>query len=1341
MASAEDLPPGGETTEGQVLGTTSEEKILDGQDGTLEEQPGVEEAPAAEAPMDEEPVEVAPAEPAPAAEQKAAPRGPDTGSGPLIGAVDAAVAQLVQIAAITIGELATATYDPADEQGANDEPGQKDLTKLWSWSPSNGTLKIGWNWDETAWEGDNTGDACALFDTDDDTYADFAVCVTVGEDPAVQLDASPRVYTCAPAKSTTRCFDATIVPNATTDCDVDQTATNPFDGGDDTTAVCTVNLGEVGGALESTLTNVCSYPSQIPNSDPSDCVLAPRDGKLTVVKVATPADTGQEFTFRLETKGVQELFATLESGESETSGVASGQVIKLTEDELAEWNLDRAECDNEQDPGALTLKSGEHVTCTFYNSKTRYADLTVKKTATTSYDRDYDWTITKGVDGESKKYDADGTASFDYDVVVTPGAPQDSDFKVQGVITVSNPNTAAFAGVSLTDKLDGEACTITNLDGSAFTQPFSIPAGGTVEVKYVCDLPDGSSDAAGTNEATATWQAGDYYGTDGSASGAAGYDFADAKVTTTDETVTVTDNQFDLSELPGGNQVTAPAIGSFPYSIEYTSTDTGACKSFKNVASITDDGQPKTDDATVEICKGADLAVSKNVIASLTRTYAWDIVKDRQGESKVYVDPKTGKATVNYSVVLSAGMGNDSEWLMTGTITVQNPNDWTVSLTGVTDVYPTMSCSLVPAPAGADLVIPADGSQDYDYACTSQTKPDYDGTNTATAAWNATAAGTPKGSAEKKVTVVEADWNKKLVNDKVMVVDDGAGKDDPQQWGPFTWESDWVSDPIRYSLELPGKPGECVPYRNTATVFAAKQAAGGYVADTTKALTSHYADVEVCWPMDMNIDKSVNASYGLQYHWQIDKSVDKTKVELTDGGDAKFTYTVKAVPSGSSTSGYAMSGTITVKNPYPQGGPSVTATVTDTTTVGGGATCSVTGGQSVSLAAGESKTLSYGCTFTSQPSSSGTNTATILWVGPDGKPDEAKVTVPVSFRATGAGNSTVTVTDNLASPSTLGTATWNASGTPTVFTYSLTHKGVDNTCVDYTNTATITQTGQSDSQVVTVCDQGDLVVTKSAEATYDRTYEWEITKVADRDRLDTEQGEPGTVNYTVGVTPVSYVDSGWEMTGVVTVLNPNAYKDVTIELTDVPDLGEGASCVFDENADFLVEAGETRTFTYTCSFEKQPAYDGSNTVIVDWGAGEVSTTTDVEFELDETTDEIVTVTDDMVEPSELGTVTWDENGKTVEFEYALEHEGRPDVCETVTNTATIVETGQAAQADVLVCGPEILPAEEEVPPKPRPPAILPETGAQAGLGLWTTLGGLMVALGVALLALRRRNAS
>ena len=36
-----------------------------------------------------------------------------------------------------------------------------------------------WTWDDTGWTGSNTGDACALYDTDGDGKANFALCAIV----------------------------------------------------------------------------------------------------------------------------------------------------------------------------------------------------------------------------------------------------------------------------------------------------------------------------------------------------------------------------------------------------------------------------------------------------------------------------------------------------------------------------------------------------------------------------------------------------------------------------------------------------------------------------------------------------------------------------------------------------------------------------------------------------------------------------------------------------------------------------------------------------------------------------------------------------------------------------------------------------------------------------------------------------------------------------------------------------------------------------------------------------------------------------------------------------------
>jgi hypothetical protein len=167
-----------------------------------------------------------------------------------------------------------------DDQGANDEPGQKDLTAQAS-AFDGAIFYSAWKWDDTSWSGKNTGDACSLFDTDGDGFVNYAVCVTVGQSPAVEL--STRVYSCGDARAD-RCTNPIVLlgTESTTDwCSVaPATATfPPPPTGGDLQATCNISqiatdLSLTGsGLVGGNLLNTCSYPSEQPNSDPSDCVL------------------------------------------------------------------------------------------------------------------------------------------------------------------------------------------------------------------------------------------------------------------------------------------------------------------------------------------------------------------------------------------------------------------------------------------------------------------------------------------------------------------------------------------------------------------------------------------------------------------------------------------------------------------------------------------------------------------------------------------------------------------------------------------------------------------------------------------------------------------------------------------------------------------------------------------------------------------------------------------------------------------------------------------------------------------------------------------------------------
>lgn len=174
------------------------------------------------------------------------------------------------------------TFDD-DDQGANDEPGQKDLTAQSSAvdQAAPGHFFTAWKWDDTAWSGNNTGDGCSLFDINGDGFVEYAVCATVegGKGPADVTFDSVTVYSCN-NKWAERCGNPEVQLGPTTAsgyCTVTDEAAGMFDTFD-TQIVCDITKlsadadPPIADLVGGTLLNTCSYPSQQPNSDPSDCV-------------------------------------------------------------------------------------------------------------------------------------------------------------------------------------------------------------------------------------------------------------------------------------------------------------------------------------------------------------------------------------------------------------------------------------------------------------------------------------------------------------------------------------------------------------------------------------------------------------------------------------------------------------------------------------------------------------------------------------------------------------------------------------------------------------------------------------------------------------------------------------------------------------------------------------------------------------------------------------------------------------------------------------------------------------------------------------------------------------
>src|SRR5262245_48546551 len=351
------------------------------------------------------------------------------------------------------------------------------------------------------------------------------------------------------------------------------------------------------------------------------------------------------------------------------------------------------------------------------------ADLTVEKTATPSFKRTYNWDISKSVD-KTEIDNSGGPATFNYTVKVDETGFTDSYWQVTGTIKVTNPNSwEDITGVTVTDAVDnGGTCTVTGGTG------VTVPAGDSITLDYKCTYASAPSSSSGKNSATATWDAGAFFTPHGSASGSADFAFT-TPPTTVNKTVTVTDTA-------GGPLGALTATDSTPFaSKEFTYPRTvtgipGTCKSFDNTATIVETGQSSSH--SVKVCVGKDLTVSKTATASFDSSVTKSV-------DKALVEQIGGTATFNYTAIVT-----ESNWKVSGNITVNNPNDWEAITANLADAVSNGgTCSVTPA----TVTVPASSSATASYTCTYASAPSSaSGTNTATATWNSSAYFTPNGS-------------------------------------------------------------------------------------------------------------------------------------------------------------------------------------------------------------------------------------------------------------------------------------------------------------------------------------------------------------------------------------------------------------------------------------------------------------------------------------------------------------------------------------------------------------------------------------------------------------------
>ncbi len=175
---------------------------------------------------------------------------------------------------------------------SNHDPSQQDP------NDNGDTLFVMWQWDDMDFSGNNSGDGCALFDTNQDGNIDKALCNTISTSGG-STSVVTTLYTCNNS-TPDRCSGKSTATFSGI-CQLDTNAADPFSSeaghtdcngtnctSTDVAVECSIPLSDISlSAGASVLAGMCTYPSGQPNSNAKDCTLDP-----TVSRLGVNTDTG-----------------------------------------------------------------------------------------------------------------------------------------------------------------------------------------------------------------------------------------------------------------------------------------------------------------------------------------------------------------------------------------------------------------------------------------------------------------------------------------------------------------------------------------------------------------------------------------------------------------------------------------------------------------------------------------------------------------------------------------------------------------------------------------------------------------------------------------------------------------------------------------------------------------------------------------------------------------------------------------------------------------------------------------------------------------------------------------
>jgi hypothetical protein len=450
----------------------------------------------------------------------------------------------------------------------------------------------------------------------------------------------------------------------------------------------------------------------------------------------------------------------------------------------------------------------------------------------------------------------------------------------------------------------------------------------------------------------------------------------------------------------------------------------------------------------------------------------------------------------------------------------------------------------------------------------------------------------------------------------------------------------------------------------------------------------------------LTVTKTVDETeFVREFNWTIEKSVTPETIDMFTGDSSAASYTINATRTVTDT--FVVSGEICVKN----GGSFTTAGLTIVDQVQyktgtskyqnvPGASQTITPPQ---LAPAETECYPYSIEFTPISDAKYRNSVKVTITNHAGKVGTAygpEVKADATFPSTPTtivGFDTIEIQDTNG-----GQFFFSDTGSQS---YESTFDCDDDEGTN-DNTATIVETGQSDDASVTV-NCYSLEVSKDAETSFTREYNWHIAKLADISSISGPQGFEHTINYRVVLNLLAPVDSDFEVQGNITVHNPAPIDANVTSVSDIVSPSTIANVDCGVTFPYTLSAGGSLNCTYSATLPNSSSRTNTATATLqnhDYdsdGVGTASGTTDftgtanVDFTGSTPSDGI----DECVDVSDtlqgfLGQVCADQAPYTFNYEYEVTDSVDTDVVGsyTIDNTAdfTTNDTGTTGSDDNTV---------------------------------------------------------